>query len=69
MAFKLAPQSFNAIKPYLMGIVRVVLKVITVNTQLWHHNASGNALDEAHKFLHKPHLGLLTIFIYGVAGL
>jgi hypothetical protein len=47
----------------------VVLEVVAVNSQLWHHDATGNALDEPHEFLYEPAFVGLAVFGEGISSL
>jgi hypothetical protein len=69
IALQLAPKSLNPVKPELVRVMRVVLEIVAVNSQLWHHDASRNALDESHEFLYKPAFVGLAVFGEVVASL
>lgn len=63
------PQSLNPVKPELVRVMGVVLEVVAVNSQLWHHDATGNALDEPHEFLYEPAFVGLAVFGEGISSL
>lgn len=52
-----------------MRIMGVVLEVVTVNSQLRHHDATRNALNEPHEFLCEPAFVGLALFREGVSSL